>query len=37
MGLEIAENIGMMIIARAKGRHFLLFSGADRSIFDQQQ
>ncbi|CAC9588555.1 Formate dehydrogenase chain D [Bathymodiolus heckerae thiotrophic gill symbiont] len=37
MGLEIAENIGMMIIARAKGRHFLLFSGADRLIFDQQQ
>ncbi|SMM98556.1 Formate dehydrogenase chain D [uncultured Candidatus Thioglobus sp.] len=37
MGLEIAEDIGMMIIARAKGRHFLLFSSADRFIFDQQQ
>lgn len=34
MGLEIAQDIGMMIIARAKGRHFLLFSGADRLIFD---
>lgn len=37
MGLEIAEDIGMMIIARAKGRHFLLFSSSDRLIFDQQQ
>lgn len=34
MGLEIAQEVGIMIIARAKGKHFLLFSLANRMIFD---
>lgn len=36
MGLEIAQDIGVMIIARAKGRHFLLFSGSERLLFDNK-
>ena len=28
MGLELARTIGMTIIARAKGRHFLVYHGA---------
>ena len=35
MGLEIAQNIDMMIIARAKGKHFLLFSAAERLLFEK--
>lgn len=35
MGLEIAQDIGIMIIARAKGRHFLLFSATERLLFDE--
>lgn len=30
MGLELAQDIGMMIIARAKGKHFLVFTEAKR-------
>ncbi len=35
MGLEIAQNLDMMIIARAKGKHFLLFSAAKRLLFNK--
>ncbi len=30
MGLNIAEKIGIGMVARAKGRHFLVYSGLDR-------
>ncbi len=33
-GLELAQKVGVMMIARAKGRHFLVYNGADRMIFD---
>ena len=34
MGLEIAQKVGVTLIARAKGRHFLVYHGADKLIFD---
>jgi len=32
MGHEIAEKVGMTMIGRATGKHFLLFTGADRFL-----
>ena len=32
MGHEIAEKVGMTMIGRATGRHFLLFTGAERFV-----
>jgi len=34
MGLELAQELGVTMIARAKGRHFLVYHGADNIIFD---
>ena len=34
MGLEVAQKVGVTLIARAKGRHFLVYSGADNIEFD---
>jgi FdhD protein len=34
MGLELARKVGVTMIARAKGRHFLVFNGAERLEFD---
>lgn len=34
MGLELARELGITMIARAKGRHFLVYNGADKVIFD---
>ncbi|GAB2588750.1 formate dehydrogenase accessory sulfurtransferase FdhD [Nitrincola alkalisediminis] len=34
MGLEIAQQLGILMLARAKGRHFLVFSGQDRLLLD---
>jgi FdhD protein len=34
MGLELARKIGVTLIARAKGRHFLIYNGADRVLLD---
>lgn len=34
MGLELAQEIGMTMIARAKGKHFLVYSGRDNVAFD---
>lgn len=34
MGLELAREIGMTIIARAKGRHFLIYNGKEHMSFD---
>jgi FdhD protein len=33
-GLELARQVGVMMIARAKGRHFLIYHGAERLAFD---
>ena len=34
MGLELAQDLGIVLIARAKGRHFLVYNGAEQLIFD---
>ena len=34
MGLELAQDLNVVMIARAKGRHFLLYHGAERVEFD---
>ncbi len=34
MGLELARELGMTMIARAKGRHFLIYNGGEQVIFD---
>ncbi len=34
MGLELAQEIGMTMIARAKGRHFLIYNGHENMTFD---
>ncbi|AZQ12665.1 formate dehydrogenase accessory sulfurtransferase FdhD [Shewanella khirikhana] len=34
MGLELAQQLGITMIARAKGRHFLVYNGADNIQFD---
>ena len=33
-GLELARQVGVLMIARAKGRHFLIYHGAERFDFD---
>jgi FdhD protein len=35
MGLELARELGIIMIARAKGRHFLVYHGADDVVFDE--
>ncbi len=34
MGLELARDLGVTLIARAKGRHFLVYNGAENLVFD---
>lgn len=34
MGLELAQKLGITIIARAKGRHFLVYHGVENLEFD---
>ena len=34
MGLDLARKVGVTMIARAKGRHFLVFNGSERIDFD---
>jgi FdhD protein len=34
MGLELAQQLGVTMVARAKGRHFLVYHGADNILFD---
>jgi FdhD protein len=34
MGLEIAQRVGVTLIARAKGRHFLVYHGGEMIDFD---
>ena len=35
MGLDIAKQVGVTLIARAKGRHFLVYHGAELITFDE--
>ena len=35
MGLEIAQKVGVTLIARAKGRHFMVYHGGDTIEYDQ--
>ncbi len=34
MGLELAQQLGVVLIARAKGRHFLIYNGVEQVTFD---
>lgn len=34
MGLDIARKVGVILIARAKGKHFMVYHGADQIRFD---
>ena len=34
MGMALARQVGVSLIARAKGRHFMIYNGADLMIFD---
>lgn len=34
MGLELAQKLGVILIARAKGRHFLVYNGVEQVVFD---
>lgn len=34
MGLELARDLGVTMIARAKGQHFLVFNGTERVVLD---
>jgi FdhD protein len=34
MGLELAHDLGITLIARAKGQHFLIYNGAENITFD---
>lgn len=36
MGLDLARKIGVTMIARAKGKHFLVYHGASNIAFDAQ-
>ena len=33
MGLKLGQQLGVVMIARAKGRHFLVYSGQDQFVF----
>ncbi len=33
-GLEFAKQVGVTLIARAKGQHFLIYNGAEQVLFD---
>ncbi|MEE9326284.1 MAG: formate dehydrogenase accessory sulfurtransferase FdhD [Cocleimonas sp.] len=34
MGYEIAQQLGVILISRAKGKHFLIYNGAEQIEFD---
>jgi len=35
MGLELAQQLGVVLIARAKGRHFMIYNGVEQIEFDR--
>ncbi len=34
MGLDLAQELGVTMIARAKGKHFMVYNGAEHMVFD---
>jgi len=34
MGLRLARKVGVTLLSRAKGRHFLIYHGAEKLVFD---
>ena len=36
MGLELAQGLNMTIIARARGKRFLVYNGAEQVVFDDR-
>lgn len=36
MGYSLAQQLGVTLIARAKGKHFLVYNGAENILLDQQ-
>jgi FdhD protein len=36
MGMELAQDLGVTLIARAKGRHFLIYNGEDTVEYDDK-
>ncbi len=34
MGLDLARQVGVTMIARAKGKHFLVYNGRENMVFD---
>lgn len=34
MGLELAQKLGVILVARARGKHFLVYNGVDRITLD---
>ncbi len=36
MGMELAQQVGLLLIGRAKGQHFMVFNGQERIIYDQR-
>ena len=36
MGLSLAQQLGVTLIARAKGKHFLIYNGADNITLDKK-
>jgi FdhD protein len=34
MGLELAQKLGVILVARAKGKHFLVYNGVERITLD---
>jgi FdhD protein len=34
MGLELARQVGVSMLARSKGKHFLIYNGAESFEFD---
>lgn len=37
MGLQLARELGITMLARAKGRHFLVFSGQENVVLDEME
>jgi FdhD protein len=36
MGLELARDLGVTMIARAKGKAFLVYNGSENIIYDSR-
>jgi len=36
MGLELAQELGVTMVARAKGSHFLVYNGVRNIVFDRR-